>query len=143
MRHSGGCHCGNITVQLRLSRPPEQMPLRSCSCSFCRAHGSRTLSDRDGLAEIAVSDRSLLEHYQFGSRTADYMICRRCGVYIGALCQTASGLRAVINVNCRDDRAAFTQPPASANYDGEATETRLDRRSSNWMPARKIGFTPS
>lgn len=143
MRHSGGCHCGNITVQLRLSQPPEQMPLRSCSCSFCRAHGTRTLSDRDGLAEIAVSDRSLLEHYQFGSRTADYMICRRCGVYIGALCQTASGLRAVINVNCLDDRAAFTQPPASPNYDGEATETRLDRRSSNWMPAVKIGFTPS
>ena len=39
MRHSGGCHCGNIKVGLDLSRAPDQMPLRSCSCSFCRAHG--------------------------------------------------------------------------------------------------------
>jgi len=122
---------------------PEQMPLRSCACSFCRAHGTRTLSDRDGLAEIAASDWSMVERYQFGSRTADYMICRRCGVYIGALCQTASGLRSVINVNCLDDRTAFTQVPASPNYDGEATEARLDRRSSNWMPAALIDVTPS
>jgi hypothetical protein len=71
------------------------------------------------------------------------MICRHCGVYIGALCQTASGLRAVINVNCLNDRAAFTQPPAAPNYDGEATEMRLDRRSNNRMPAVRIGITPT
>lgn len=134
MFRSGGCHCGNITVQLRLSQPPETMPLRSCSCSFCRSHGTRTISDRDGLAEIAAADPSQVERYRFGSRTADYLLCRRCGVYIGAVCETSSGLRAVINVNCLDDRAAFTQPPAAPNYDGEATDARLDRRSTNWMP---------
>ena len=58
MLHSGGCHCGNIGVQLRLSRSPAQMPLRSCSCAFCRSHGTRTVSDRDGSAEITASDWS-------------------------------------------------------------------------------------
>jgi len=135
MLHTGGCHCGNITVTLRLSKPPAEMPLRSCSCSFCRAHGTRTLSDRDGLAEIGASDRSLVERYRFGSRTADYILCRRCGVYIGAVCETGSGLRAVINVNCLTDRALFTQTPASPDYDGEPIDARLDRRSKNWMPA--------
>ena len=134
MRHSGGCHCGNISVQLSLSREPDKMPLRSCSCSFCRAHGTRTLSDRDGQAEITVADWSLAEKYRFGSRTADYVLCRRCGVYVGAVCQTNSGLRAVINTNCLDDRAAFTQPPAAPDYDGEAAEARLARRATNWMP---------
>jgi hypothetical protein len=134
MRHSGGCHCGNISVQLSLSRAPHQMPLRSCSCSFCRAHGTRTLSDRDGQAEVTVADWSLAEKYRFGSRTADYVLCRRCGVYVGAVCETNSGLRAVINTNCLDDRAAFTQPPAAPNYDGEAAEARLARRATNWMP---------
>jgi hypothetical protein len=133
--HTGGCHCGNITVRLHLSRAPEQMPLRSCACSFCRAHGTRTLSDRDGRAEIAAVDPSLLEHYRFGSRTADYILCRRCGVYIGAVCDTASGLRAVVNVNCLGDRAAFTQAPAAPDYDGETTDSRLARRAANWMPA--------
>jgi hypothetical protein len=138
MLHTGGCHCENISVRLRLSKPPEQMLLRSCSCSFCRSHGTRTLSDRDGMAEIAASDWSLVERYRFGSRTADYVLCRRCGVYIGAVCETGSGMRAVINVNCLDDRAAFTQIPAAPVYDGEATDARLERRSTNWMPATVI-----
>jgi hypothetical protein len=134
MVHSGGCHCGNIAVRLHLSRLPEQIPLRSCSCSFCRAHGTRTLSDRDGLAEITVADWPLAQRYRFGSRTADYILCGRCGVYVGAVCETGSGLRAVINTNCLDDRAAFTQTPAAPDYDGEATAARLERRASNWMP---------
>ena len=134
MLHSGGCHCGNIRIQLRLSRTPEQMPLRACSCSFCRSHGTRTVSDRNGSVEVTASDPSLVERYRFGSRTADYLLCRRCGVYIGAICDTASGLRAVVNVNCLEDRAAFTQIPAAPDYDNEATEARLERRSANWMP---------
>jgi hypothetical protein len=134
MLHSGGCHCGNISVQLRLSCAPEHMPLRSCSCSFCRAHGTRTLSDRDGLAEIAVTDWSLAERYRFGSRTADYLVCRRCGVYVGAVCETSSGWRAVINTNCLNDRAAFTQSPTAPDYEGETAVARLDRRGTNWMP---------
>ena len=135
MLHTGGCHCGNITVALDLSLPPEEMPLRSCSCSFCRAHGTRTLSDRNGQVEITATDWSQVERYRFGSRTADYILCRRCGVYIGAVCDTATGLRAVINTNCLQDRAAFTQAPAAPDYDGEPTESRLVRRSTNWMPA--------
>jgi hypothetical protein len=135
MLHSGGCHCGNMTLHLRLSRAPEQMPLRSCSCSFCRSHGTRTVSDRDGSVEITAADSSLLVRYRFGSRTADYLLCRRCGVYLGAVCETRSGLRAVVNVNCLDDRAAFKQAPAAPVYDAETVDERLDRRSMNWMPA--------
>jgi hypothetical protein len=135
MLHSGGCHCGNIGVRLQLSRAPELMPLRSCACAFCRSHGTRTLSDRDGSVEITASDWSLVERYQFGSRTADYLLCRRCGVYVGAVCATGSGLRAVVNVNCLDDRAVFSQTPAAPDYDGESTDARLDRRATNWMPA--------
>jgi hypothetical protein len=136
MLHSGGCHCGNISVRLRLSCAPEQIALRSCSCSFCRAHGTRTLSDREGQAEIAVADWSLAERYRFGSRTADYVLCRRCGVYVGAVCETSSGWRAVINTNCLNDRAAFTQIPRAPDYEGETAAARLDRRASNWMPVR-------
>jgi hypothetical protein len=135
MLHTGGCHCGNIQVRLRLAAPPEQTRLRSCACSFCRSHGTRTLSDRDGLFEIKVADSALLERYQFGSRSADYLLCRRCGVYVGALCQTTAGPRAVANVNCLDDRAMFSQPPAAPDYDGEGLEARLARRAANWMPA--------
>ena len=134
MEHSGGCHCGNIRTRLQLSEAPQDSPLRACACSFCRAHSTRTVADPMGLFEVWADDWSLVEAYRFGSRTADYLICRRCGVYIGAVCETAAGLRAVVNVNALDDRAAFVQPPATPDYEGEAAEARLSRRAANWMP---------
>jgi hypothetical protein len=135
MEHRGGCHCGNIHVRLRLSKPPQENPLRACACSFCRAHNTRTVADPAGLFEVWADDWALVEPYRFGSRSADYLVCRRCGIYVAAVGETAAGQRAVVNVNCLDDRASFTQAPNTTDYDGETTETRLARRASNWMPA--------
>jgi len=136
MEHQGGCHCGNMRVRLRLAREPQDSPLRACGCSFCRAHATRTVADPDGLFELSAADWGLVESYRFGSKTADYLVCRRCGVYVGAVCETSAGLRAVVNVNCLADRAAFTREPASMNYDGETAKERLARRAVRWMPAR-------
>jgi hypothetical protein len=123
-----------LRVKARLTRPPLENLLRSCTCSFCRAHATRTVSDPDGLLEVWAEDWSQVAQYRFGSRTADYLVCRSCGVYVGAVCETASGTRAVLNTNCLDDRAAFAQDPARPNHDGEATEARMARRAANWMP---------
>ena len=46
MIHQGGCHCGNLHVSLRLTQAPEEVRLRACGSSFCRAHNTRTASDR-------------------------------------------------------------------------------------------------
>jgi hypothetical protein len=135
MEHQGGCHCGNLRVRLRLATAPAETPLRSCACAFCRAHQTRTVSDPQGLFEVSAEDWSLVEPYRFGTRTADYLLCRRCGVYVGAVCETSAGLRAVANVNALGDRAAFTRSPAAPDYEGETTEARLARRAQNWMPA--------
>jgi hypothetical protein len=135
MEHMGACHCGNMQVRLHLSNPPGDNPLRACSCSFCRAHQTRTVADPAGLFEVVAKDWRMVEPYRFGSRTADYLICRRCGVYVGAICETSAGLRAVVNVNCLMDRAHFTQEASTPDYDGETSEARLARRAANWMPA--------
>jgi hypothetical protein len=133
--HQGGCHCRNLYLSLRLSQPPADTRLRACGCSFCRAHATRTTSDPHGMVEIWANDWSLVELYRFGTGTAEFLICRRCGVYIGAIGESASGTRAVINTNCLDDRAAFVQAPAPTDHDGETTDDRLARRAANWTPA--------
>ena len=49
MDHIGGCNCGNIHVNLRLTKPPEDSPIRACTCSSCVAiirACSRTQKDR-------------------------------------------------------------------------------------------------
>ena len=135
MKHQGGCHCGNLRLTLRLSRPPAEVRLRACGCSFCRAHNTRTTSDPKGAVEIHAADWLLVEAYRFGSGTAEFLLCRRCGVYIGAVCDTPAGLRATINTNSLDDRAHFTQPATAVDHDGERLEDRLARRARTWTPA--------
>ncbi|MBV9858498.1 MAG: hypothetical protein JO038_00110 [Alphaproteobacteria bacterium] len=97
---------------------------------------TRTVADSEGLFELWAGDWSLVEPYRFGSATADYLVCRRCGVYVAAVCETQAGLRAVVNVNSFDDRAMFTRDPEPMDYDGETTQARLKRRAVRWMPAR-------
>ena len=135
MEHLGGCHCGNIHVRLRITRSPEESPVRTCTCSFCRSHAPRMISDPAGTFEVWADDWSLVENYRFGTRTADFLICRRCGVFIAAVSDMGAHARAVVNANCLKDRARFTAAPAMHEFQGETTETRLSRRAGNWMPA--------
>jgi hypothetical protein len=133
--HRGGCHCGNLRLTLRLSQAPADTRLRACGCSFCRAHNTCTTSDPDGAVDIRAADWSLVEFYRFGTGTAEFLICKRCGVYVGAIGESASGTRAVINTNCLEDRTAFTQQTQPVDHDGEAIGDRLARRAVNWTPA--------
>jgi hypothetical protein len=135
MEHRGGCHCGNLRLMLRLTELPERVRLRACQCSFCRAHATRTASDPNGAVEVWAEDWSLVEPYRFGTGTAEFLICRRCGVYIGAFCDTPSGPRAVINTNALADRARFSGAPTPYDHEGEALADRLARRTGNWTPA--------
>jgi hypothetical protein len=135
MDFDGGCHCGNLRVKLRLSNAPAANPLRACACAFCRAHATRTVADPAGLFEVWAEDWDLVERYRFGSRTADYLVCKHCGVYVGAVCDTDLGPRAVVNVNSLAARDEFTQVPSAPDYDGETPAQRLARRAANWMPA--------
>src|ERR1700738_338640 len=110
-------------------------PLWACTCSFCRSHSPRMVADPDGLFEAWADDWSLVENYRFGTGTFDFLICRRCGVFIAAVSETAADARAVVNVNCLSDRERFTSVPAVHDFEGETIETRSSRRAANWMPA--------
>jgi hypothetical protein len=133
--HLGGCHCSNLRVSQRLTHPPGEVRLRACGCSFCRRHNTRTASDPQGTVNIRAEDWSLVQFYRFGTGTAEFVICRNCGVYIGAIGDSGSGMRAVINTTCLDDRALFTREPAPTDHDGETTEDRRARRATNRTPA--------
>jgi hypothetical protein len=93
------------------------------------------VSDPGGLFEAWADDWSLVENYRFGTGTCDFLICRRCGVFIAAVSEMTAGARAVVNVNCLSDRERFTSVPAVHDFEGETVEDRLSRRAANWMPA--------
>ena len=131
----GGCHCGAIRVALTLTVEPAEAAVRACGCSFCRSHGARTVTDPDGHLAISLTEPDLLERYRFDAKTADFLICRRCGVYVAALIETPAGLRATLNVNTLDQRGRFAKNPPMADYSGESREARVLRRATAWTPA--------
>ncbi|MCB1744316.1 MAG: aldehyde-activating protein, partial [Gammaproteobacteria bacterium] len=82
--HSGQCHCGAISMDLWFTQAAEEMQVRSCQCEFCTRHGSLTVSAADGRALITIEPDQLAS-YRFGSNTAAFLMCRRCGCYVGVL----------------------------------------------------------
>jgi hypothetical protein len=135
MRFEGRCHCGNVEVGFETAQPPEAVPLRACGCSFCRLHGSTALTDPAGHLEIRLREPADVSRYRFALRTADFLVCRTCGVFVAAVCEVGGGLRATLNANVLDARASFTQVPVPMSYDGEDVSGRLARRARVWTPA--------
>ena len=131
--YSGGCHCGNLTVRFETRRSPEELGVRRDTCSFCQKHQVRSTSDPAGTLHVAAADPSLVERYRFGTRTADFLICRRCGVYVAAVMPDA--LIGVVNASVFHEHAAFLALPLKvADLDGETLDERLARRKSRWTP---------
>ena len=108
---SGGCHCGNLRLQMLLTRAPGENSPRACDCDFCRKHGAAWLSDPRGSLRISVRDASELGRYAQGARLAELLLCRRCGVLVGAcLGDITSGLYGVVNARVFDSGSCFAAP---------------------------------
>ena len=131
---AGGCHCGALALRFITGKPLDSLPLLACQCRFCRTHGTSATADPAGRAELIQHDPARLNRYRFALKTADYLICRGCGGYIGALCAAADGERALINVNCLADGSGFARPARPVDYDNEDRATRLARRQTGWTP---------
>jgi len=140
MIHRGTCHCRAIGFAYETSLAPPDWPMRACACRFCRSHGAATTSDPHGALELACRDPDQLVRYRFGLGTADFLICRTCGVYLAAI--TADGRFGLINTNALADRPAELPPPQAMAYDGETASGRTARREQRWTPVRAAGDRP-
>jgi hypothetical protein len=78
----------------------------------------------------------LVSYYQFGSRTADFLVCARCGTYTAALLRDGDGHYATINANTFD--VPLLQEAEPVDYAGESPEDRIARRRAMWTPAQII-----
>jgi hypothetical protein len=73
--------------------------------------------------------------YRFGTRSADFLVCGGCGVYVGATMRETDGSWAIVNARTLDRDAAAELPPAQPmSYDGETPDARRARRRARWTP---------
>jgi hypothetical protein len=129
------CHCGNLQADLETDLRAEELALRACQCSFCSRHRARTVTDPSGRARIRVADPGLLSRYQWNLRSAEFLVCKRCGNYLGCAMRVGSGWVASLNANLFAQAAQLTQPAIEVSYDAETLEQRRRRRAQNWTPA--------
>jgi len=133
----GACHCQNFEVRLESDKTPSELGSRTDTCSFCAKHHAIYTSDPGGEVHVSVRDASLVQRYRFGTKTADFMLCRACGVFVGPYMPEPA--LAVINVNVLAARAAFLANHLQvADFDGESLEARLSRRRARWTPVRSF-----
>ncbi|MFO1413787.1 MAG: hypothetical protein U1F10_07755 [Burkholderiales bacterium] len=133
MRITGGCHCGNIGYVLDWEPDPAQIPARACGCTFCVKHGGVWTSHPAARLAVTVGNPADVEPYRFGTRTAVFHVCRRCGVVPVVTCRVDDREYAVVNVNTFADVDAGRLARTPASFDGEPESARLARRQRNWI----------
>jgi hypothetical protein len=129
----GRCHCGNISFSLTWEPAPTEIPIRACTCSFCTKHAGVWTSNPGGSLKIVVKDPALVSKYSFGTRTAEFHTCARCGVVPVVTSRIDGRLYAVVSVNAFEGMDPSLLRLASASFEGETEESRLARRKLNWI----------
>jgi hypothetical protein len=129
----GKCHCGNIAFTLAWEPDPPEIPARACGCSFCTKHGGVWTSNPSAALRVAVGDPALVSEYAFGTRTAQFHICIRCGVVPFVTSRIDDRLYAVVSVNAFEGIDAGLVRRAPVSFDGEGGDSRLARRKRSWI----------
>jgi len=116
----GGCHCGGVRFRLEA---PAHVELLDCNCSMCSRTGFLHLivPHADFVLERG---KDALTSYRFGTRTAEHLFCRHCG--IKSFYQPRSHPDAwSVNWHCLDE-----------GHELNATTTTFDGR--NWEAAKSV-----
>ena len=133
MEITGSCHCGNISFSLQWPGEAAEIPARGCGCTFCVKHGGVWTSNPRASLRARVTDAGMVARYAFGTETAQFLVCARCGVAPLVTSEIEGNMFAVVNVNAFDnvERSRLRVQPAS--FEGEDVTTRLERRRKGWI----------
>jgi len=130
----GKCHCGNIGYDLQWPDAGKTLSVRACSCSFCKKHAGVYTSHPDARLTAHIADATLVNKYVFGTESAEFYVCTRCGT-VPFVTSTIEGVEfAVVNVNTFENVEASELDSSTTDFDGESVEARLERRKRNWIP---------
>jgi hypothetical protein len=135
MMLEGACHCGNLSFEFESDRSVFESRVGACECTFCRAHGARCVSDPGGSATIHVRRAAEISRYRFEKATADFLVCRTCGIYLGALIEVEGDLFSTLNLR---STSHHDLPAPKRRYDHETKEERIVRRAATWTPTRLV-----
>jgi hypothetical protein len=76
IRHTGGCHCGQVRFAVLA---PAELEVADCNCSICAKSGYlHLIVPRSRFKLLSGAER--LSTYRFNTGTAEHLFCAVCGV---------------------------------------------------------------
>lgn len=133
LRIHGSCHCGNLRFVLGWTGPTDPLPARACGCSFCQKHGGVWTAHPEASVQLEVANPALHQRYRFGTETADFHVCSRCGG-VPFVTSTIDGTDfAVVSVRALDGFDSKRLAIVPADFAEERTDARLERRRQHWI----------
>jgi hypothetical protein len=140
MELHGSCHCGNLRYVLDWPGTPAAIPGRACTCGYCARHGAIWTAHPEARLAIEATDPTAISRYAFETKTAEFLVCLRCGIAPACTSRIDGRDYAVVNVNTFDDATiAIEQAPVS--FEGEDEGRRLERRRQRWIGT--VRFQPA
>ena len=134
----GKCYCGGIGFRYATNVAPGEWSIRACQCRFCLAHDALSTSDPAGSVAFVSTNPERLQRYRFGLKTADFLLCTNCGVYIGAVIETDTGRFGIVNTHALAPLPENIAGVAPMSYDDEDTDGRVSRRQERWTPVTSV-----
>ncbi len=132
--YPGHCHCGAVGFDYATARAPAEWSVRACQCRFCRMHDALSTSDPAGRLAFAHAEPDQLQRYRFALKTADFLLCGRCGVYVGAMIDVGGASYGIINTHALDAAPPDMASVGAISYDDEDIDGRVSRRAQRWTP---------
>jgi hypothetical protein len=85
--------------------------------------------------DFILTNHTAVLRYRFDTETADFLMCGRCGVYMGAQMEEAGRYYAIANLRTLEGEGelGMLQP---MDYSHESVRERRTRRASRWTPMR-------
>lgn len=130
----GRCHCGDVAFTLDWPDPPHPLPVRACGCGYCSRLGGLWTSAPHGHLVVRLARAEGVTRYRFGHGTAEFFVCRTCGIVPLATSATGERLLAVVNANTFEDLTPDALSITPTDFEGEDRDGRLARRERNWTP---------
>ena len=96
------------------------------------------MSDPVGAIGFFSSNDGAVLHYRFGIGTADFIVCSKCGVYLGAVMDSPAGVFATVNLNSMTTVVHGLPESTPVFYDSEEKQDRIERRQSRWTPVTTV-----
>jgi hypothetical protein len=133
----GQCYCGNIHLTMTLSCELHAVHPRACDCDFCRKHGAEYVSDPLGSLHIRIKAEREVGRFRQGSDIAELLLCRTCGVLVGAFYRDGDQLFGTVNVRALEDYAAFGASVA-VSPKSLSPDEKTKRWQQVWFPDVRV-----